>query len=195
MAAPVVASDNPLPTATAPMPGFETVGPPRPADLPAAAASAPAPTSAPAAAPAPVERRVSLAEAFREFGTPAADVTPAAGAVDIRHITAARPKPAAPEVRKPAPPSHPSRIWVQIATGRDKGALAFDWRRMARQNAEAFKGKKAYVSDWGQNNRLLTGPFDSANAANAFLTQLRRAGIDGPFVWTSPAGQVVDALP
>ncbi len=83
---------------------------------------------------------------------------------------------------------------MQLATGRDKAALGFDWRRMARQAEALFKSRKPSVSAWGQSNRLLAGPFESEAAANAFLTQLRRANIDGAFVWNSPAGQVVDAL-
>jgi hypothetical protein len=84
---------------------------------------------------------------------------------------------------------------VQVATGRDKAALGYDWRRMTRIAAETFRGKLAYLSAWGENTRLLTGPFQSEGAANSFIAQLRRAEVDGAFVWTSPAGQVVDALP
>ncbi len=155
----------------------------------AATSAATPPRAAPPEPPRP--SRQSLAEAFSEFSRPS-EVTPAAGAVDIRRIRPTRPKVEAPA--KPPPPSHPSRIWVQVATGRDKGALAFDWRRLIRKAPEAFRGKKAFVSDWGQTNRLLTGPFESTAAANAFLAQLRRGDIDGSFLWTSPAGQVVDDL-
>jgi hypothetical protein len=134
----------------------------------------------------------SLAEAFAEFDRPSTDATPAAGAVDLRRIKPTRPKPAEPP--KPLPPSHPSRIWVQVATGRDKAALGFDWRRLTREKAEVFRGKLAFVSAWGQTNRLLTGPFQTEAAANSYIAQLRRADVDGAFVWTSPAGQVVDGL-
>jgi hypothetical protein len=121
----------------------------------------------------------------RETATPRGDTAATTG------------KPAAGKApaAKPAPPSHPSRIWVQLATGRDRAALAFDWRRMSREAEAAFRGKRPSVSAWGQSQRLLAGPFDTAAAANAFVTQLRRADISGAFVWTSPAGQVVDALP
>jgi hypothetical protein len=84
---------------------------------------------------------------------------------------------------------------VQIATGRDKAALGFDWRRMTREAAEVFRGKEPFVTAWGQTNRLLTGPFQSEAAANSFIGQLRHADVEGAFVWTSPAGQVVDAMP
>jgi hypothetical protein len=134
----------------------------------------------------------SLRDAFAEFERPSTDAAPVAGAVDLRRI-----KPTRPEARKPAeppPPSHPSRIWVQVATGRDKTALGSDWRRMTRDKTDVFHGKQASISAWGQTNRLLTGPFQSEAAANAFIAQLRRTDVDGAFVWTSPAGQVVDAL-
>jgi hypothetical protein len=133
-----------------------------------------------------------LAEAFAEFERPSTDISPAAGAVDLRRIKPARPEPKKPA--EPPPPSHPSRIWVQVATGRDKAALAFDWRRMTREAPKKLGGKTAYISAWGQTNRLLTGPFPSDAAANSFIAQLRGTDIDGPFVWTSPAGQVVDVL-
>jgi SPOR domain len=96
--------------------------------------------------------------------------------------------------KPPPPPSHPSRIWVQVATGRDKSGLAFDWRRMAKSAETLFKGRRGWVSSWNATNRLLAGPFESEAAANAFMAQLRRADIQGSFVWTSPAGQVVDSL-
>ncbi len=103
-------------------------------------------------------------------------------------------KPGAVTPPKPAAPSHPSRIWVQLATGRDKAALGFDWRKLTRDDPEVFKGRKPQVSAFGQSTRLLTGPFASQAQATAFLAQLRKAGVSGAYVWTSPAGQVVDAL-
>jgi hypothetical protein len=92
-----------------------------------------------------------------------------------------------------ATPSHPSRIWVQIGVGRDKGALAFDWRKATRESAALVKGKKAWTTPWGQTNRLLIGPFESQAAAQAFLKEWRKKDADA-FAWTSPAGQAIDAL-
>lgn len=203
------------PVQAAPTPGFSLAppAPPPAAVAPRAAAPSVALTgpsfnltsggspSAPAASPAPVAARPvpaapvrprRLADAFGDLGQPALSVTPTPGAVDIRRITPNRPADAKPV--KPAPPEQPSRIWVQIATGRNKAALGFDWRRMAKDDAAVFRGKRPYVAAWGQTNRLLTGPFESEAAANAFITQLRRADVEGAFLWTSPAGQVVDTL-
>lgn len=88
----------------------------------------------------------------------------------------------------------PARIWVQVATGRDKKALGFDWRRMVKTDPATFKGKSPAVAAWGQTNRLLTGPFDSDQAATAYLARLKKAGVGGAFVFHSDAGEEVAAL-
>ena len=199
VAAPVPAVVAPIARAPAlaatPVPAPATATAPTPT-LPASApAVQPKPSAAPVLPPIPpTPRRQSLAEAFSDLGRPTADASPASGAVDIRRIRPARVPGAGAATAVPAAPVHPSRIWVQLATGRDKAALGYDFRRISREAETAFKSRRAFVSNWGQTNRLLTGPFDSEAAANAFLGQLRRADVNGAFVWTSPTGQVVDAL-
>lgn len=136
-------------------------------------------------APAPAAKAPSFAEAFGDLGAPQVKAVPASGAVDIRKIAAAKPK----ETK----PAHPSRIWVQVGTGRDKSSLAFTWRALVKDTPELFRSKSSSITDWGRTNRLLTGPFDTEAAANAFLAKLKREKIDA-FLWTSPAGQVVDPL-
>jgi Flp pilus assembly protein TadD len=178
-AAPVKASESGGPAAA---PGFDL------AHLPA---SQPPKASAPAAPPAP-----SMAEAFADLGKPVTKAVPTSGAVDIRQIEPAKPKPKPkPEPKKPAPPAHPSRIWVQIGVGRNKSAIAFDWRRYTKKAPELFKGREANITDLGRTNRILAGPFETRKAANAFVADLKKAGIDGAMPWISPAGQVVDVLP
>lgn len=103
-------------------------------------------------------------------------------------------KPDPKEKTKKAPPSHPSRIWVQIGVGRDKAAIGFDWRKFVKASPALFKGRQAFISDMGRTNRILVGPFETQKAAAAFQAQARKAEFGGAFVWTSPAGQVVDAL-
>jgi len=216
-ARPVAATGFDLARVTPAATPVTTAAPPPAAPAPApATALAPVGASAPPVAPAPArqadEAPVSLAAVFSDLGRPVAHGVPAAGAVDITRIKPAKPRPdpalekakadaekakadkAKAEKAKPAPPSHPSRIWVQLGVGRDKKALAYDWRKYARQSAELFKGRKGQVSDMGATNRLLVGPFESAKAANAFVGDARKAGFDGAYVWTSPAGQVVDPL-
>ena len=186
------------------------VPPPPPAPAPPAAPppatpppAAPPPAAPPPAAPPPATPppRISLSEAFSDLGKPAVATVPAPGAVDITRIAPAGRKP--PQLARPAPtaappkappPTHPSRIWVQLGIGRDKQALAWGWRRLARQVPDLFRGWPAFVSDSGPSNRMLAGPFGSEAAASAFVAQLERARVVGPFVWVSPAGQVVDSL-
>lgn len=96
--------------------------------------------------------------------------------------------------KKAAAPAHPSRIWVQIGVGRDKDAIAFDWRRDLKQSPALLKGRQPYVSEMGRTNRVLIGPFETQKAANAFIADAKKQGFDDALPWTSPAGQVVDPL-
>ncbi|WP_132389612.1 SPOR domain-containing protein [Novosphingobium sp. PhB165] len=96
--------------------------------------------------------------------------------------------------KKPAAPTHPSRMWVQIGVGRNKDAIAFDWRRNLKQAPSLFKGHEPYVTDMGRTNRVLIGPFETQKAANAFLAEAKKQGFADALPWTSPAGQVVDPL-
>jgi len=165
---------------------------PAPAVRPAPAIPASTTRSASAAKPAPAPqpaRPARVADAFGDLAVPTGSAAPAPGAVDVRKIAAAKPKPV-----EPPKPAHPSRIWVQVGTGRNVGALAFTWRGLAKDNPQLFRGRSALTSDWGRTNRLLTGPFPSESAAQAFVAKLKKAGLDA-FEWLSPAGQVVDDLP
>ena len=204
--------------APAPAPAPAPVAPVRAAPPPAVAA-APVLTAAPAPAPAalPAAKPRNLAELFADLGPPSRAAEPAAGAVDVRRIAPAidpkvkaaadakakaeREAKAAKEaearekaIKASAAAKHPSRVWVQVATGRNKAALAFDWRRFSKESPEVFAKRSPFVTAWGQTNRLLTGPFPSDKAASAYIAQLKKAGIDGAFSWTSPAGQIVDTL-
>jgi Flp pilus assembly protein TadD len=200
-----LARPNPAPAQIATPPVRTMPAAPAPAvspgfDLARVGTEAPAAPPARETPPEPGPAQLSLSEIFADLGKPTTRAAPAPGAVDISRIQPARPKP--PEEvkpvekpKKPAPPTHPSRIWVQIGVGRDKDAIAFDWRRYTRQAPELFKGREAHVSEMGRTNRILAGPFASNKAANDFIADLRKEGIEGALPWTSPAGQVVDALP
>ena len=121
-----------------------------------------------------------------------AEVLIAAG---ITAIEVPRERPAPPPAPTPPPPPQvPSRQWVQIATGQDTAAFRFDWRRIAGNSDGLLDDRKAFYAPWGQSNRLLTGPFDSARAANDFVASLKAAGVDA-FRFASAAGEDVTALP
>ncbi|MBW8295014.1 MAG: SPOR domain-containing protein [Sphingopyxis sp.] len=89
--------------------------------------------------------------------------------------------------------AHPARTWVQIATGANPKALAFDYNRFAKRNAALFKGKSGGTADWGQTRRLLVGPFANRKAAQTWLDDYKKAEGDG-FLFNSEAGEAVDPI-
>jgi Flp pilus assembly protein TadD len=134
---------------------------------------------------------VDLAEAFADFERPSGLAGPAVGAVDITQIEPRREAPRA--AQPPPPPAHPSRQWVQVATGRDVAALAFDWRRIKRNAGGLLDRHRPHVAAWGQTNRLVAGPFASAGEAQDFVTKLKEKQLDS-FRFTSAQGEEVRVL-
>ncbi len=140
--------------------------------------------------PQPPVEVVDLNEIFADFSLPGASTVAAPGAVDITRIEPTR------EERKPEPPpppAHPSRQWVQVATGRDVSALAFDWRRIKRAVGGLLDDRAPHVAAWGQTNRLVAGPFASAREAQDAVSSLKEKGVDS-FRFTSSAGEEVKPL-
>ncbi|MEL6877704.1 MAG: tetratricopeptide repeat protein [Pseudomonadota bacterium] len=141
----------------------------------------------------PTEPKASVADAFAEFGDGAPPAAPGGeGAVDLAAIEIPREDETQPEpeVQKPA---HPSRQWVQVATGRDRSALRFDWRRFARTAPDQLGDLSPHVVRWGESNRLLAGPLPNAGEARAMVNALREKGLDS-FTYTSPEGQEIQEL-
>jgi hypothetical protein len=158
---------------------------------------APSQPQSPAAAPELPIEPPSLDQAFAEFEKVATSAGPAPGAVDVRAIKpqreAAPPKPEPTKPAKPAKPKDPSRVWVQVATGGNRKALATDWKRITRKATKEFRGKSGYLVDWGRTNRLVTGPFASEDKAQDFVTDLKKAGLN-TFMFTSDEGEKVVPL-
>ena len=143
----------------------------------------------PVSEPEPPEP-IALEQAFADFSLPARPSV-AEGAVDITLITPRRETPAAEA--EPPKPVHPSRHWVQVATGRDTDALAFDWRRIKRAADGLLDGPSPHIARWGQTHRLVAGPFPSAREANEMVTKLKDKQIDS-FRFTSAQGEEVKPL-
>jgi hypothetical protein len=175
-----------------------------PAPAPSAADDAPRPSLS-ISGPPPVAEppgRVSLAEAFAAFAKLPAAAPRAAGAVDISKITPAREpakveepkaKAKAKPKAKPKPPANPSRVWVQVATGRNVKALAFDWRRLKKEGGALLSRHDAWTAKWGRTHRLLTGPYKTENEADKTVAALKKKGIDA-FEFTSDEGEEVALL-
>jgi Flp pilus assembly protein TadD len=178
-----------------------------PPSTPPAAAPAPAPAPAAAPAPGPSVSVTRVADAFADLGSaPLPDPRVGSDAVDISRIAVRREAPPAPaqaaakpaEKPKPKPkeppkPVHPSRIWVQVATGKDVKALAFDWRRITREGGAPLAKLKPHTTRWGAANRLLAGPIDSRDKAQALVRELKAKGLDS-FLYLSPEGEEIQPL-
>ena len=93
----------------------------------------------------------------------------------------------------PPKPVHPSRHWVQVATGRDADALEFDWRRIKREAGGLLDRPSPHLAKWGQTNRLVAGPFSSAREANELVAKLKDKKVDS-FRFTSDPGEEVKPL-
>ena len=106
----------------------------------------------------------------------------------------ARPSPPPRASRtRPASPPNPSRHWVQIAGGANRAGLPATFARLRGQAPALLGSRTPYATPVNQTNRLLVGPFDSDNAAQAFVNQLSDKNV-AAFAWTSPAGQEIERL-
>ena len=180
----------PTPTpAPAPAPTPSAAPVPRPglATYSAAAETEPAPPP-----PSPPAR---VADAFADLGDAAPlDPRVGAGAVDLSRIAVKREAPPPPpKAKESAKPAHPSRVWVQLATGKKRDALAFDWRRLSRSGGDLLARLKPHTTPWGEAHRLLAGPIDSRDKAQALVRELKAKGLDS-FLYVSPEGEEIQPV-
>jgi Flp pilus assembly protein TadD len=107
----------------------------------------------------------------------------------------ARPQAQAVQVAYSAPPPRPatvqrtsavedSKIWLQLASGRNADALSEQFERMKRDNQQLFDGISGYVAESGERARLVVGPFRGPSDAKIFADDLRSVGIDA-FRWSN----------
>ncbi|WP_066530648.1 tetratricopeptide repeat protein [Erythrobacter sp. CCH5-A1] len=194
---------------TTPVPASAIGSQPAPAANPARVATVTpvavttAPPPVPAPAPRPAER---VADVFADLGAPSADARVSGDAVDLSRIEVKReappppPAPVAKPAEKPKPkpkeppkPVHPSRVWVQVATGKKIDALAFDWKRIAKEGGKSLAPYKPHTARWGATNRLVIGPVASRDKAEAMVRELKKKGMD-VFLWLSDEGEAVQPL-
>lgn len=177
--------------APAARPSLATFGPPA---APAPAVVQPAPASAPAPAPEPA-RPLRVADAFADLGDdPLPDARVSGDAVDLTRITIKREAPPPPpKPKEPPKPVYPSRIWVQLATGKNASALGFDWRRLSRSGGDLLAKLKPHTTRWGEAHRLLAGPIDSRDKAQKLVRELKDKGLDS-FLYISPEGEEIQPV-
>jgi Flp pilus assembly protein TadD len=150
------------------------------------------PTPTPTPTPTPAPTRAPVVAAGRAAVAPKAPPPKA-------EPVAAKPAPKKPDPKKPAPKKpdpakvDPPRVWVQVAGGANVATLPRAWKAIVAQAPAAFKGKSGWSTPLRATNRVLTGPFKTADDAQDFVNALAKAGVSG-FVFTSEAGQKVTRL-
>lgn len=164
-------------------PSGEPLGPPRASQI-ATVAQEVVQTGTPARTQ-PAQQTASVADAFADLGK--GELPVAAGGADAVDITRIEVRREAPAQTESAPPEHPRRIWVQVATGRDIDALRFDWRRLQRRMPELLGEMQGHVTPWGQANRLLAGPIANRTEARELINSLAEKGVE-TFSYISPEG-------
>ena len=83
------------------------------------------------------------------------------------------------------------KVWLQLASGPNAGALPEQFRRMKSRNRDLFDGISGYVARSSDRSRLLIGPFRGSSDAEIFAKDLETIGIDA-FSWTnSESDQIV----
>lgn len=178
----------------------------------AAPASTPAPTPAPAeAAPLAKLALTTLPNQKSEKATPknGKEVKPEEksaarnGAKDAAKDStkkaeqdrkeADKKKAAAPEKANASRSKEPERHWVQIATGAYKPDLGKEWTRLKAKYPALLGQRTPWTTPLNRTNRLLIGPFKTADQAQDFVNKAADSG----FVisrFTSPAGQAVEKV-
>jgi Flp pilus assembly protein TadD len=94
---------------------------------------------------------------------------------------------------RPHVPANPSRHWVQIATGANRSALPREFARLRLLAPDQLGRRAAYSVPLRATNRLLVGPFESDDDAQAFVNALARHNINA-VAWTSAAGEEIERL-
>ena len=91
------------------------------------------------------------------------------------------PKPASVQRSAPAPDD---RIWLQLASSSDTGALSEKFTRLKAEYVDLFDGITGYLAESTGRSRLVVGPFRGASDARIFASDLRTIGVDA-FRWTN----------
>ena len=104
-----------------------------------------------------------------------------ASAADSGRLCPAAPRPATVERTST---SDPAKIWLQLASGHDAGALSNQFERLKSHNHELFQGITAYVAQGSDRDRLVIGPFRGSSDARIFSEDLHTIGVDA-FRWTN----------
>ena len=208
LAGPVV-STAPKPTPVLPEPGFATLpentvvtaGKPKPAPVKLAQAEPPA--AKPKEKPKPAEDAKAKSDKTKAKDDPK-DKTAEKGKdtkdtkdknakdKDSKSKDAKAEKDKKEKDAKSAKSKIPERYWVQVAGGARKADLPRAYSNLKEKWPKQLSGRSAYTTPLRATNRLLIGPFKTADEAQAYVNANGKAGF---FPYTSPAGLEIEKLP
>lgn len=162
-----------------------------------AATGGPAPSRPPkSSAPPPIETAEAAAPGLAGIASLIASLSDAEmPPAKVAKASSSTPTQSTPEAKETvASGAPPRRHWVQLAGVDDKSAVAGEYGRLVGKAPALFRGKSGWTTPLGDANRLLVGPFDSADDAQQFVNALAKVELAG-FSWSSPAGQEIEKLP
>ena len=88
----------------------------------------------------------------------------------------------------------PERHWVQVATGAYKPDLGKEWSKIKGKHGALLGRWTPWTTPLNRTNRLMIGPFKTADEAQAFVNKAASAGFMTSPVKTA-AGQAVERVP
>jgi hypothetical protein len=94
-------------------------------------------------------------------------------------------------VRRVAPaPAFQPKIWLQLASGSDDGALSNKFERLKSKNPDLFDGLTPYVARTPGGTRLLVGPFRGRSDAAILAQDFASVGITAANFTNSQADRI-----
>ena len=86
---------------------------------------------------------------------------------------------------------HPAKIWLQLASASNAGALPQQFQRIKSKNRDLFEGITPYVAKSPNGARLVIGPFRGASDAETFAEDLETVGVNSREWSNSETDQIV----
>ena len=83
------------------------------------------------------------------------------------------------------------KVWLQLASGSDAGALPRQFQRIKSRNRDLFDGINGFVAESSDRARLVIGPFRGQSDAEIFAQDLETVGIDASRWTNSSSDRIV----
>ncbi|MEO6432547.1 MAG: hypothetical protein ABIO29_01025 [Sphingomicrobium sp.] len=85
------------------------------------------------------------------------------------------------------------KVWLQLASGSNKGALSSQFATIKSKHSDLFDGIHGYVAQAGSSAKLVIGPFRTARDADMFAADLESVDVNA-FKWNSSESDLIVPL-